>query len=321
MRLPFPVKREWLVFLAIGLLTVGFLLTRSCKIESNDVATLTANSVQVANQPASASVASTSAPQSGQLTLLPERPTSNDFLLAVFKGDSGRPKYRWEKNGTTLEGEDLDRLAIKHLSKGAVITVHVENAGKSYSASVTIGNLPPVVRQVSLKQPAIYRGVDIELVASGEDIDGDAVTFQYQWFRNGSQLDAIAGPKLPGDHFSRGDRISFQVIPFDGVEVGAPYEGVAITIPNAPPLFVSTPPLQFLSETYSYQAQAQDPDGDEVTFTLENPPPGMMIDSKSGKINWPLATLSAGVYRINIVADDAQGQKGYQEYSLTMSRQ
>jgi hypothetical protein len=178
-----------------------------------------------------------------------------------------------------------------------------------------------MVSQVSFKNPAIHRGVDIELIASGEDADGDAVTFNYKWFRNGSQIDTIDGPVLPGDQFSRGDQISFQVFPFDGEDEGTPYEGKAITIPNAPPVFVSRPPLQFLADTYTYQAQAIDPDGDEVTYALESPPPGMTIDRKTGKINWPLADLPAGAYRINIVADDSQGHKNYQEYSLTMSRQ
>ena len=317
----FSVKRRWQVLLAVVLLVVVFLASRGNKKVNIETAQEPASSPQVTKQPTTASAASSAPQQLGTLALLPEAPTSNDFLLAVFRGESGRVKYRWEKNGQTLDGEELDRLAIKHLSKGAVITVHVDNAGKSYSASVTIGNLPPVVRQVSFKQPAIYRGVDIELLASGEDVDGDAVTFNYKWFRNGSQIDAINGPKLSGDQFSRGDRISFQVIPFDGVEMGTPYEGMAMTIPNAPPLFISTPPLQFLSEAYSYQAQAKDPDGDEVTYVLENPPPGMMIDNKTGEINWPLTALPAGVYRISIVADDGQGQKNYQEYSLTMSRQ
>lgn len=323
MRFPaFPYKRKWLVLLAIGVLITGLLVARGCMRKSDSAAPQTAKPSQGTIQSTSAS-ADYTVPQSlsGPLVLLPEAPTSNDFLLAVFRGESGPVQFSWDKNGETLEGEVLDRLGIKHLFKGAVITVTVKNAGKTYSASVTIGNLPPTVRQVSLKNSYIYRGIDIELVASGEDVDGDEVSFQYKWFRNNNPIDGIDGPTLPGDYFSRGDQISFQVIPFDGVETGVPYEGTAITIPNAPPVFVSTPPLHFLSETYRYQAQAQDSDGDEVAYTLENPPQGMKINSKTGQIDWPLADLPAGEYRISIVADDTFGQKGYQEYSLNMSRQ
>lgn len=313
----FSQQRRWLLCLAlIALAGCGNKkeaggVVQQAALPSANVETLPANG-------ASPPVATQS---QRKLTILPAAPTAQDSLRAVFQCDSGRVVCRWEKDGELLVGEERADLAASHLQKGSVITVIVENNGVSYRESTTIGNIPPVVRQVGFKNPAIHRGVEIELIASGEDADGDEITFSYTWFLNGRQIDVIDGAKLPGDQFSRGDRISFIVVPFDGAEEGAPYEGSAITIPNAPPAFVSKPPLQFLAETYSYQAQAVDPDGDEVTYTLENPPPGMKIDRRTGKITWPLATLPAGAYRINIVADDAQGQKSYQEYSLTMSRQ
>lgn len=312
----FSLQGGWLICLIIVLLA-------GCgnKKENDVVTPLPATTPQVETKLATAAAAASVVQQAGKLVILPATPTAGDLLLAVFKGESGQVKYRWEKNGETLAGEELDRLAPVHLTKGAVITVFVDNAGIRHSASVTIGNRPPVVQQVTFKNPAIHRGVDIELVAVGADADGDNIAFNYKWFRDGSHIAAFDGPKLPGDQFSRGDQISFLVVPFDGEVDGAPYEGSAITIPNAPPYFSSKPPLQFLSEIYTYQAQAIDPDGDELTYTVENPPAGMRIDRKTGKITWPLAGLSAGEYRINIVAVDAQGQKGYQEYSLTMSRQ
>lgn len=307
-----PRKSRWLVCL-----TVMLLIGCGNKKEGGGAVPPAAAPAKGATVPATASAT----PQQGKLVILPETPTANDKLLAIFHGDSGRANYRWEKDGKLLEGEERDRLAASQLKKGALITVTVENNGVRYSTSVTIGNLPPVVQKVSFKNPAIHRGVDIELDVTGADADGDDIVFLYQWFCNGTQIDPIDGPKLPGDRFSRGDRISFLVVPFDGMNEGPPYQGRAITIPNAPPVFISSPPLQFLSNTYSYQAQAEDPDGDEITYALENPPSAMTIDSKTGQINWNLTVLPAGVYRINIIADDGQGQKGYQDYSLTMSRQ
>lgn len=261
-------------------------------------------------------------PQSQRsLALLPVAPKANDPLFAVFQSDSGTVLYRWEKDGELLVGENRDRLSANYLAKGAVITVIVDNNGEEYSASVAIGNLPPELRQVSFRNPAIHRGVDIELDVIGFDADGDDISFHYQWFRNGTKIDFIDGFSLPGDQFSRGDQISFLVIPYDGEDEGVAYEGTAISIPNAPPYFLSTAPVQFLSDTYSYQAQAIDPDGDELTYLLENPPAGMSIDGKTGQISWDLRDVSAGTYSVRIVAEDPQGQKAYQEYTLTMSRQ
>lgn len=308
------LKSHWLVYLAV-LLLVGC----GNKKENGGAAHPASPSVKAATMPATAPTGVTKAPR--KVVILPEVPTAKDTLLAVFSGGTGLVTYRWEKNGELLAGEERDRLAPANLAKGATITVNADNNGVSSSASVTIGNLPPTVQQVTFKNPAIHRGVDIELDAIGKDVDGDDVTFLYKWFCNGTQLELVDGPKLTGDQFSRGDLVSFIVTPFDGTVEGVPYEGKAITIPDAPPRFVTTPPLQFSSATYRYQARAEDPDGDEVTYALDSPPPKMTIDSKTGQINWDLTELPAGLYRINIVADDGQGQKGYQEYSLTMSRQ
>ena len=309
------LQRRWLVCLAvIALVGCGN------KKEEGGVVQQTAPPSAKVETPAGGASPSATQPLP-KLVILPAAPTAQDSLRAVFQCDSGRVVFRWEKDGQLLDGEVRESLAASHLQKGSIITVIVENDGKRYSESITIGNIPPVVSQVSFKNPAIHRDVDIELIATGKDADGDDISFKYKWFRNGSQIDMIDGAMLSGDQFSRGDQISFQVIPFDGDNEGPPYEGSAITIPNAPPTFVSKPPLQSLAETYSYQAQAIDPDDDDITYTLENPPPGMTINRKTGKINWPLAGVPAGEYRINLVAVDSQGEKGYQEYSLTMSRQ
>lgn len=310
------LQRRWLVCLAvIALVSCG-----NAKEEGGAVQQTAPPSAKVETPARGASA--TGATQTQQkLVILPATPTAKDSLRAVFQCDSGRVVCRWEKDGQLLDGEVRESLAPSHLQKGSIITVIVENEGKRYSESITIGNIPPVVSQVSFKNPAIHRDVDIELIVIGKDADDDDISFKYKWFRNGSQIDMIDGAMLPGDQFSRGDQISFQVIPFDGDNEGPPYEGSAITIPNAPPTFFSTPPLKFLAEAYSYHAQAIDPDDDDITYTLENPPPGMTINKKTGRINWPLAGLPAGEYRINLVAVDSQGEKGYQEYSLTMSRQ
>lgn len=315
MRLPW--KCRWLVCLMVMLL-----LGCGNKKENQEATAQVASppAPAVAAPPEARSTAGSTTQPAGKLTLLPEAPTANDPLVAVFRGE-GQVNYRWQRDGQTLEGEERDRLAVSQLKKGTTITVTVNNKGQEYTASVTIGNLPPAVQRVDFKNPAIHRGVEIALNVTGSDPDGDEVAYHYQWFRNGSEVNAIDGPELPGDQFQRGDQIAFRVIPFDGDVEGPPYDGKAITIPNAPPSFVSKPPLQFLSDTYQYQAQAEDPDADEITYALESPPAGMKINRTTGQIDWPLAGIPAGNYHISIVAEDSQGDKAYQEYSLTMARQ
>lgn len=305
------------------LVSLVFIVLAGCNSKKDDAGggQTVSSPANISSAPAGNGVSAKSSPSQHKLVILPAAPTAQQPLMAVFQGEEGRVTYRWERDGTLLEGEERDRLAAEYLNKGARITVTVENNGVRYSESKIIGNIPPEVSSVAFKNPGIHRGVDIELIATGADADGDPIAFTVQWILNGNQIPALDGLTLPGDRFSRGDQVSFQIVPFDGENEGEPYISTPITIPNAPPVFISQPLLTFQADTYNYQAQAQDLDGDTVSYQLVNPPPGMTIDQRSGRIVWPLAGIPAGDYRINIVADDSQGLKSYQEYTLSMVRQ
>ena len=55
---------------------------------------------------------------------------------------------------------------------------------------------------------------------------------------------------------------------------------------NGPPVIVSTPPEQAApGRTYRYQAEAVDPDGDPLTWSLDQGPAGMAIDA-DGQVTW-----------------------------------
>ena len=59
------------------------------------------------------------------------------------------------------------------------------------------------------------------------------------------------------------------------------------TPPNRPPVFTSTPVVDAAINTeYKYDADALDPDFDEVNYSLGLAPEGMEIDSETGEITW-----------------------------------
>ncbi len=56
---------------------------------------------------------------------------------------------------------------------------------------------------------------------------------------------------------------------------------------NSPPVFTSRPVTCILEDQqYTYDVDAEDPDGDALSFTIEVFPQGMTIDRNSGMINW-----------------------------------
>ena len=135
----------------------------------------------------------------------------------------------------------------------------------------------------------------------------------------GVQTCALPISGLAGDKFRRGDKVVLRITPNDGKEDGPVFQGLELTIPNAPPKFVSSPPKTLQGETYQYQVQVDDPDGDPVNYVLEAGPKGMQIDPGSGLLLWPFARSDSGRHPIRIVAKDPEGLGAYQEYSLGLT--
>ena len=179
-------------------------------------------------------------------------------------------------------------------------------------------NHPPRITAVPFKDPHVHAGMDIEVAPEAEDPEFDLVSFSYQWFVNGEPLPDIDGPVLPRDHFQRGDAIAVRVTPSDGKIEGASFTSKPLTIPDAPPVFVTQPPTQFTEATFSYAARAEDPDGDSLSYSLASAPQGMTIDPETGLVQWPLDSGQKGRYEVRIVVQDNHGQETSQSFALTL---
>ena len=74
------------------------------------------------------------------------------------------------------------------------------------------------------------------------------------------------------------------------------------TITNQPPQITSIPKIQgVVNDTYHYQVQANDPDGDPLTYKLEEAPAGVIIDN-NGLVTWSNPIL--GTHTIKIAVND-----------------
>jgi hypothetical protein len=252
------------------------------------------------------------------VTILPESPTLSTDLQAVCSRTDGI-RYRWEQNGQVLQGEEGAILtAGRRFSKGDTIMVTARDQRVAASATVTIGNTPPTVTSITLTPEVVSRGIDISATPAGHDADGDPVQFVYAWSVNGNEL-PDAGAVLRGDRFKRGDRVSLSVTPSDGEGTGAPMMTSPILVQNAPPRFVSTPPSSFQSDVYRYEAQAEDPDNDLLTYSLLAAPPGMSINAQSGTIILEITREHAGSHQIEIAVQDPFGARATQSYSILLN--
>lgn len=252
-----------------------------------------------------------------EIKVLPEAPNATTDLIAVVSNMEATA-YRWEKNGTPLEDEHDQRLSAGKFGKGDRITVTARSGGREATATVEIGNARPIVRSVFLNPKDMYRGVDITATPVGYDVDGDYLRYTYSWFINGKDCGEHS-EVLKGNQFRKGDKISVTIVPADSQDDGIPFTSVPVTIPNAPPRFVSAPALNFTSRIYEYTAHAEDPDGDPVTYSLAQGPNGMTVNSTTGKVTWPITGSDGGVHTVEIRAQDNAGSVEYQKYTLTIS--
>lgn len=257
--------------------------------------------------------------QSGDraVRILPENPTALVDLTVLVSGIEN-PTYQWEKNGQVLKGENEPRLAKERFSKGDSISVTASGTGQSSSASVTIMNTPPAVTAVTLSPEFIYRNVDITALPTGSDPDGDSIRYGYSWQVNGQDL-SEHDQVLKGSLFKRGDTIVLKVTPYDNETEGQTFVSLPLVIPNAPPRFVSVPPMNFSSDSYTYQAHAEDADGDTMTYSLAAGPKGMTVNSSTGEITWQIGREDSGTHQIEIIAQDGPGLRSFQKYSLTIT--
>ena len=77
--------------------------------------------------------------------------------------------------------------------------------------------------------------------------------------------------------------------------------------PNRAPVFVSGPITHaFADEAYLYDAEAEDADKDELTYSLAAGPGDMTIDSASGLVNWLPGPSAVGNHWLEVRASDGE---------------
>ena len=85
---------------------------------------------------------------------------------------------------------------------------------------------------------------------------------------------------------------------------------------NEPPFVVSTPPTQVFEDSLlSYRIEAEDQDGDNITFTLVSGPSGMVLD-ELGVLQWTPAQENVGTAAVEVRVTDSEGASSPHPFTL-----
>lgn len=253
-----------------------------------------------------------------QVRFFPGNPTVAEPLTVLIKEAKNIQAYRWERNGVLIPGATHNQLAADQFSKHDNIAVTITAANGEVRAETKISNAQPRVSEVQVINRQVQNGEEIELFPEGEDADQDLLEYRYAWFFNNVAQPEIKESVFLATQLKRGDKIRYIVTPFDGEAEGFIYKG-SFQVSNVAPRFISRPPETITGSEYRYLASAQDPDGDTLTYSLSQAPPGMTINPATGEITLSIGPNLNGTFPVKVQAEDDQGKMGTQEFSVVIS--
>ena len=230
-----------------------------------------------------------------------------DGKVEQIEGNPDKAKHVYEKTGDYI------------------IKTSATNADKTYAgASVPVRvteNRPPEF----VSEPNTEAGVDRpwNYDAKAVDPDGDNLTYSLVSGPGGMTIDTNTGRLswTPGAQYVGSHQVVIEARDPGGLSCRQEFTlTVAQDLQNRPPEITSTPGTTgYVGKDYTYQVEARDPDGDLLTYTLEEAPAGMAIDSQTGLITWkPTAEMADQTFTVKILVEDGYGGSATQEYQITV---
>ena len=200
--------------------------------------------------------------------------------------------YTWYINDNEVYDVNETTLAAKHFRKRDRVSceISVVDSLGTEAEPVTLGPVtienafPRITWADIMPTDSIYKGIDLAIEVETEDPDGDDVEIRYTWFVGKSLVstDSI----INGDLLVAGENVVVELVPYDGDTTGRMYEVKRpIIVQNTPPNILGTPFAVIHDSLLTCKINAQDPDGDPLTFAIESGPSGMTIDG-TGLIKW-----------------------------------
>lgn len=225
------------------------------------------------------------------------------FSISSKSLDVSKANIQWFINDTIVEGATSKQFRPAEVKKGATVQAKATvNNQEFISNQVRIKNILPSIVNAKI-MPSNPKMHDIlKLNITGNDRDGDPISYKYEWIKNGepvSSSETLEGP------FKREDKISVKITPYDGEGYGFP-STLSTNIFNSPPKPSGTGE-SFENNIYTYQIKATDPDGDIPTYNLKQAPKGMVIDKSTGLITWQVTEKDTGRYPVVVQISDGHG--------------
>jgi hypothetical protein len=152
----------------------------------------------------------------------------------------------------------------------------------------------------------------------------DRIHLKYQWLiNNTSPIEGVDGDTLPAGKVKRGNYVGVRVIEIRDGEIIAQKNSDMVMVHNSAPSLT----MRILNsrikkgDPIEIQLSANDPDGDTLTFSLDEAPSGMTLDPSSGKITYRPDSLGHGAIKFRASVTDSEGAKTSGSYEVNFDVQ
>jgi len=212
---------------------------------------------------------------------------------------------------------------VRWLSSSGAESSDSNDASATPSGLVCGGDSPPVILSAPVTE-ALEGNLYRYQVDAYDPDEGDVLTYSIEAAPVGMSIDSSTGliqwiPALSqiGSHFVR-------VWVHDQIGRFAT-QGFRVTVSkifvNLPPAFYTTPITSATAGyEYRYSSRARDPNvGDILTYSLEQGPAGMTINSTTGFVRWPAPPGTVGDYPVTLRVEDAGGLSDEQSFVVSLA--
>jgi hypothetical protein len=272
---------------------------------------------------------SLTAPVIDRLFLTPNSPVPGTLVRAQVQTRAVDSRvltlsYVWRVDGRRVETTG-PALRLAEDTRGSLVEVMViardrQRESRAVRASVRVGNRVPELRGVAV-EPMRRVTAEDGLIASAEgyDPDGDVLRYRYQWFINGSLVEAD-GPLLPVGRMVRGDLVAVSAVASDGDSDSAARRSRVVRVQNVPPRIDSEPGAIGSDGVFRYRPRVSDSDGDRFfAYELLQAPKGMKIDLVDGRIEWRPSDSQSGAHQVVLRVGDRNGDTATQTFRIDVS--
>jgi len=234
-------------------------------------------------------------------------------------------RYRWSVNGKVIVGQTQDSFPPELLRRGDQVVVEVTpfdgvTEGPPFrSVPASVANTPPIISNVDVEFDHQAQGRRVMANVDVVDRDQDSVSLKYRWRKNETVLKEGEDNTLDTAGLTAADTMQVDVTASDGNPDGSSTVSQHFALSNSAPTILSSPSRSATGGAYDYQVKASDPDGDPITYKLEESPPGMSIGEQTGQIRWNAPPDAHGTYRVKVVAQDDRGGFAAQEFELSIA--